>query len=139
MYAPSYRLVSFESIPHHYKRAVLEKLLDALALANFAYLLCHPHTPRLYEAGIRYQQEDEGKDEWQDIADTLQRRTGDCEDLAAWRMSELQRYEEDPAARWAITVDDLPYPSGKVITTYHIAIRRSDGRVEDPSRILGMT
>jgi hypothetical protein len=137
LYAPSFRLKCFESIPHEFKRRTLEGLLNALALADTAYLATQPHTPPLYQAGVRYVQEPEGRDEWQDVPDTIARRTGDCEDLASWRMAEL-RAGEDPWARWRISVDDLPYPSGRIVTTYHIALERSDGRTEDPSRLLGM-
>lgn len=138
MYAPSFRLVSFETIPHDYKRQVLEGLLNALALANDAYLLINPHTPKLYDAGVRYVQEPPGLDEWQDIPDTIARRTGDCEDLAAWRMAELRRSGEDPGAEWHITVADIPDQTGHIVTTYHIAIKRTGGGIEDPSRQLGM-
>ena len=147
MYAPHFRLVSFESIPHWRKGRVLGGLLSALAEANVAYLEQHPHTPKLYDSGVVYQEEPPGRDEWQDIPDTIARREGDCEDLGSWRMGELW-HGEDPDAAWYITVDDLPDRSGRMVTTYHIMILRSrptehtrqteDGPIEDPSRLLGM-
>ena len=91
MYAPSFRLVSFETIPHWRKGRILGCLLNALAESCFAYLEQHPHTPRLYQSGVRYEEEPPGRDEWQDIPDTIARRTGDCEDLAAWRIARTTR------------------------------------------------
>ncbi|MFI4971186.1 MAG: hypothetical protein ACHP7H_00785 [Hyphomicrobiales bacterium] len=149
MYSPHFRLVSFESIPHGMKLGVLEHLLEALLAANVAYLIehPHPHTPRLYASGVRYLQEPDGVDEWQDIPDTIKRRTGDCEDLAGWRMAELTM-GEDKGAKWHIDVDLLPDRSGQMVTTYHIQILRSfpdrwtrataHGLIEDPSKLLGM-
>ena len=138
MYSPRFCLVSFETISHDYKRGVLEKLLEALSLANAAYLLTFPHTPNLYESGVRYEQEPDGRDDWQDIPDTLQRRTGDCEDLACWRMAELRVRWGDRHSTWHVTVEDIPNRAGQLVTTYHIQIRRADGHIEDPSRKLGM-
>ena len=138
MYGPHFRLVSFETIPSGYKLGVLEHLLEALTAANVAYLLIHPHTPNLYESGVRYEQEPDGRDDWQDIPDTIARRNGDCEDLASWRMAELRVRWRDTKSTWHITVDDIPNHAGELVTTYHIQIRRPDGRIEDPSRQLGM-
>ncbi len=137
MYAPSFRLVSFDLIPPGYKFGVLNHLLEALTIANVAYLLTHPNTPLLYQSGVRYQAEPDGRDEWQDIPDTMQRRTGDCEDLGCWRLAELRVGGEIGAAPF-ITVSDLPDQSGRLVTTYHICVRRQNGTVEDPSRLLGM-
>ena len=138
MYKPSFRLKSFDSIPDGYKLGILEHLLEALTMADVAYLLAHPHTPNLYDAGVRYQEEPDDRDEWQDIPDTLERRTGDCEDLACWRVAELRVRFGEPKATRRITVDQLPNHRGQVVTTYHISVQHEDGTVEDPSRRLGM-
>ena len=137
MYAPSFRLVSFDSIPDGYKYTVLDHLLEALTIANVAYLLTHPGTPPLYASGVRYETEPDGRDEWQDIPDTLDRREGDCEDLACWRVAELRVSGEVGATR-AISVSDMPDRSGKMVTTFHICVLRQNGTIEDPSRRLGM-
>lgn len=138
MYAPSFRLKCFESISEKKKFGVMHMLLEALVMANVAYLLDHPETPRLYQAGVRYVPEPDGRDEWQDIADTIERRNGDCEDLACWRIAELRVRDGERSARSYITVAPLPDSQGRLVTTYHIQVRRADGRVEDPSRLLGM-
>jgi hypothetical protein len=137
MYAPCFRLVSFDVIPDGYKFTVLDHLLEALTMANVAYLLTHPQTPLLYASGVRYEQEPDGRDEWQDIPDTIARRTGDCEDLACWRVAELRASGEIGATR-AISVSDMPDHSGKMVTTFHICVLRQNGSIEDPSRRLGM-
>jgi hypothetical protein len=130
--------VSFEVFPLAEKIEVLEYLLNALAAANVHYLRHFPHTPALYASGVRYLQEPDGRDEWQDIPDTIERRSGDCEDLAAWRMAEIRVREGDRLSRWHITVDELRDTRGHPVTTYHIQIRRPNGQIEDPSRRLGM-
>ena len=138
MYGPRFRLVSFETIPHGYKLGVLEHLLEALTAANVAYLLIHPHTPNLYESGVRYEQEPDGRDDWQDIPDTIARRMGDCEDLACWRVAELRVRGGLKRAMHGVTVSEIPGPDGKLVTTFHIQVVHENGATEDPSRILGM-
>lgn len=138
MYSPTFRLRSFETISPGYKLAIIKMMLEALTTANMAYLLSQPHTPDLYASGVRYLEEEPGVDEWQDIPDTLARRTGDCEDLACWRVAELRvRYGESGATH-GISVDDIPDKSGQIVTTYHITVVRQNGAPEDPSRRLGM-
>lgn len=138
MYAPHFRLKSFETIPEIAKLRVIEALLEALTASNCYYLVGNPQTPLLYESGVRYEEEPPGRDEWQDIPDTIVRRAGDCEDLAAWRMAELRVRFRDDVTRFRITVDDLPDQSGKLVTTYHITLLRPGKNIEDPSRRLGM-
>jgi hypothetical protein len=138
VYAPHFRLKCFESLTKAEKFQVLHGLLEALTLANCWYLRANPHTPKLYDAGVRYLEEAPGFDEWQDIPDTLARRSGDCEDLASWRVAEL-RMGGEPGATHEISVEDLlDKRTGEVVTTYHIFVKRADGSHEDPSRLLGM-
>jgi hypothetical protein len=138
VYSPRYCLVSFETLPNEDKRLVLEYLLEALTLADACYLRRNPGVPLLYESGVRYEQEPDGRDDWQDVPDTLARRVGDCEDLGCWRMAELRVRHRDGQTRWHITVDDIPNARGILVTTYHIQLMRPDGSIEDPSRRLGM-
>ena len=85
--------------------------------------------PRLYAAGIRYKREPRNREQWQTAALTLRLRTGDCEDLAAYRLAELHRLGETGAT---IAV--------KVVRPElrHILVRRASGVIEDPSKRLGM-
>jgi len=59
---------------------------------------------------------------------TYARGGGDCEDLAAWRAAEL-RIAGEPAR--VVVVRSAP-------GVLHAVVRRANGRIEDPSRRLGM-
>jgi hypothetical protein len=132
MYGPQFRLRSFDVLDVPAREAVLRLMMEALIGANVAYLRLHPETPRLYESGVRYEEEPGLQDDWNDIPETLSLGVGDCEDLAAWRIAEL-RVTGELAAMPRVSV----FTEGRRIT-YHIAVRRAAGPVEDPSRELGM-
>lgn len=139
MYSPVYRLRSFDVLEPPQKVQVLVQLLEGLILANRLYLRAEPRAPGVYEAGLRYQLEAPGTDEWQDIPETLRRRTGDCEDLVAYRVAWLRERHEDIGAVPLITFRMLTDPrTGDLVTLYHVQVMHSDGSVEDPSVRLGM-
>lgn len=119
-------------IPLHVTRAWLGIGLRALVAQNLVYLLEHPDTPLLYDSGIVYQREPPGQEDWQTIPAMLATMNGDCEDLAAWRVAELQA--EGEHAR--IITKSKRMPSGR--TLVHVLVRREDGSIEDPSIMLGM-
>lgn len=132
MYRPTYELACFSAVSEEEKILILKAMLEALVLANVFYLQRRPATPPLYGAGVPYVAEPPGRDNWQDIPRTLALREGDCEDLATWRIAELRVRENENA---------LPHVTAKKIgdfTLYHILVKRGDGSIEDPSRILGM-
>lgn len=133
MYAPQVKLRSFDVLELAARESVLRLLLEALIAANSAYLQTYTNAPWLYASGVTYAEEEDGEDDWTDIPETLQRGVGDCEDLAAWRIAELRVREDETAARPHVTVTT----SGPRVL-YHVAVRRADGRIEDPSRLLGM-
>lgn len=111
----------------------LRTLLFALMRADELYLRTHPDTPLLYQSGVRYQEEPPGQEDWQDIPTCLQLKIGDCEDLACWRAAELRvRYgiQAVPTFIWK------KRSNGGYL--YHILVKYPDGRIEDPSRTLGM-
>ena len=111
----------------------LSLLLHALFLIDVLYLRLHPDTPSIYAAGVRYEEEPPGREDWQDIPTTIRRKDGDCEDLATWRSAELvaQRgIEARPSFLWRL--------NGGSSYLYHIQTEYPDGRIEDPSRALGM-
>jgi hypothetical protein len=132
LYAPHFQLRAFDSLTDHAKLAALAHLLEALAAVNVSWLREHGEAPWLYQSGVRYEEEPPGRDEWQDIPETIRRREGDCEDLACWRLAELRVRSLEDARPFVKRAIDGPR------TIYHVAVRRSDGRIEDPSRILGM-
>ena len=118
----------------------MQVLLDGLTALQLAWLDRHPRTPPLYRSGVRYEREPEGREDWQDIPTTLRRRSGDCEDLATWRASELlargQPARAVGRARPMIVRADTGGP--ELGTLWHIVTRTQGGRIDDPSRRLGM-
>jgi hypothetical protein len=116
---------------------VLMLLLHALCIIDMRYLLANPNTPPLYQCGVRYQTEPEGREDWQDIPTNIHRREADCEDLACHRAAELRvkGIKAWPRFTWKRRQD------GSFL--YHIIVQIRDPRTntftyEDPSKILGM-
>lgn len=130
-YDPQFEFVGFRYVETEAKMGVICKMLDVLEEINAAILKTFPNTPRLYDAGICYVEEKLGQDKWQDIARTLQLKAGDCEDLAAYRVSELRHAGEN--ARHVVE-----HRKGPGLVLYHIKVIRGDGTIEDPSAVLGM-
>lgn len=88
-------------------------------------------TPRLYGSGIVYRREPAGEEWWESAADALgvvSSRSGDCEDLSAYRAAELRVFLDDPDAAVRIVRTKRG--------TFHAIVERGDGVIEDPSRIL---
>lgn len=103
----------------------------AEGLAGLNYRMMHTASvggggfPALYDSGVVYRRE-RGTERWQPATDLLRNMQGDCEDLAAYRAAEL-RMEGEPA-----TVAIVRTRRG----SFHAVVRRGDGSIEDPSRIL---
>ena len=90
-------------------------------------LMRHPRQPpRLYQSGVRYRHP--GKEQWYTIAELYDRREGDCKDLAAARAAELRFYEDEHAT-------PVVYLTRRA-RRYHAVVRRADGTIEDPSKIV---
>lgn len=85
--------------------------------------------PPLYRSGVRYRRE-RGTEDWLTPRQVAAVGAGDCEDLAAWRVGELRATGTDPDAR-VIVRQTGP-------RTLHALVARGDGRLEDPSAVLGM-
>jgi hypothetical protein len=113
--------------------AALKAMLVALTLIDVAELKANPQLPNLYESGVRYEEEPQGQEDWQDVLTCLRLKIADCEDLSAWRAAELQVRHGIMA--WP-TFNYRVRPGGGFL--YHIQVRLPDGRIEDPSRALGM-
>jgi hypothetical protein len=111
---------------------ILKHLLEVIVAANMEYLRCNPHTPSVYRAGVSYCREPRGTEYFQSIPSIMLTGCADCEDLSAWRVAEL-RFHGEPA-KFAIYKREKK--SGFLL--YHIQVRRADGRIEDPSKALGM-
>lgn len=104
-------------------------MMEALASHNILWLLNHPSTPYLYESSVIYRPE--VGETWKDIFYILADGFGDCEDLACWRIAELRHagINARPYIKWVVRDSK---------TRMHALVRWPDGRVEDPSRALGM-
>lgn len=121
---------------------VLTGALETLAAAAAAELVTNREIPLLYESGCRYQREARDRsgarlEEWRSPLAVCEAGAGDCEDLAAYRVAELRERLGEPSARFDVLSQE-PRP-GREHWLFHIRIRRQDGRLEDPSRLLGMT
>lgn len=113
--------------------ATLDVLLTALTRVDVLYLRAHPEIPLIYASGVRYEEEPPGQEDWQDIPTCVRMGTADCEDVAAWCAAEYQVRFGIPARAFykAFAKKDGSY-------LYHIMVMLPDGRVEDPSRAMGM-
>jgi hypothetical protein len=109
--------------------ARLKIVLNALVCLNLLEMSAKKYPP-LYRSGVRYRREPQipGRyEQWLTIKDLVARGHGDCEDLASTRVAELRR----------LGVRAIPWLL-KNGPTWHVVVRYPDGRIEDPSRILGM-
>ncbi len=105
--------------------------------------------PPLYAAGVVYQEEAPGHEDWLDAPAVIRQRYADCEDLAAYRVAELRvagYTEVEPVIKWQWISREMMikqgYPADKLpgrgVWLVHCCVRWPDGRIEDPSKILGM-
>lgn len=119
--------------PPEFEERYLAIMLAALVDMNVLFLKERPSTPSLYQSGVRYKREPKTLDHWISIPFVLRRRFGDCEDLASWRAAELRVHGEDASA---IPKHVKTWPDGSKL--FHILVKRGNGRLEDPSKRLGM-
>lgn len=125
-------------------------LIDAFVEISVDWLSDYANNvPRFYAAGLRYIPERYPKrgervlpsswvgEIWQDYAVTLKRHGGDCEDLVIGRLADLQFFDDIPVTP---NVSGVYHRDnrGQWKHTVHIRVRYPSGRLEDPSRILGM-
>jgi hypothetical protein len=112
----------------------IEALAEGLVRLNCFYMEHADErgieTPSLYACGIVYRREPHGEEWWESAADALgvaTHRSGDCEDLAAYRAAELRTFLDEPTA----CVRIVRTKRG----SFHAIVQRGDGSIEDPSRI----
>lgn len=110
----------------------LEGLAEGLVLVNIALMDYAEgrgvELPELYESGIVYRREPKGEEWWENAADVIGMvadRSGDCEDLAAYRCAELRHFDNVDCRVRII----------KTRRAFHAVVEHEDGRIEDPSRI----
>ena len=111
----------------------IDALVMALAEHNAEYFRRY-WIPPLYFSGVRYRAQ-EDVDVFMDAAAVYRDKVSDCKNLVAWRVAEIVTFERQSAG--ALTfwqkVDDERFPY-----FFHVVVIRGDGRIEDPSRVLGM-
>lgn len=117
----------------------MQIMLDGLTRIHLDHFQRYPKTPSLYASGVRYEREPPGQEDWQDIFTTLRRRSGDCEDLATWRAADLLRRGIRARAFGRPRPMLIQSPTGAEMgTLWHILVRWPNGKIEDPSKLLGM-
>jgi len=116
---------------------VLRACLHALYLIDVDQWKRHPEWPGILDGYVKYLREPPGVEEWQDVAETFRRGSGDCEDLACALAAEITvRY--GVKAHPDFTLREIPQPNGDITRMFHIFVRLPGGKRIDPSRLLGM-
>jgi hypothetical protein len=119
-------------------RRSLEAIMACAVTLNAICLETHDETqiPYLYDSGIRYRREPRGRpvyegreERWDTIPQVMEQGWGDCDDLAMWRVAELN-VREGIAAR--AIFEEVGMGS------WHVLVEHPDGTLEDPSEHLGM-
>lgn len=139
MYSAIIESEAFDQLALGDRHDLVMALANALVNINAAYLDKVPNTPLLYESGVTYhnqpgEQHPGQLDRWRDIPRLIQAGYGACEDLAAWRVAELNAGGET-GARIGVITQQSPV-DGSVM--YHVVVIRANGQPEDPSALLGM-
>jgi hypothetical protein len=109
----------------------LRELVYALACINAAIMKsgAMPALPPLYQSGVVYGPEPNrgsGVEDFSDPWTCYHRKCGDCDDLVIWRIAEL-----------LFSGERVPRPQvRRAGVRMHVLVRRANGQLEDPSRIL---
>jgi len=116
----------------HVDAPVLDAALEATTRLDES-LLARKEVPTFEKGlhhGIRWRPEPAGAEHFDHAATVLQRKWGDCDDLAPWHAASLRHTGEDAGAR-AVAKRSGP-------NRWHAVVQRSDGKIDDPSRRAGM-
>lgn len=113
--------------------SILCALLKALVSINVA-IMRETSVPHPYRAGLHYQREPICRycEEWRDCLEVLHKKGGDCEDLVGYYVAwyRVRGVPVVPFIKKPRVTDD--------VLMYHIQAQLPDGRIVDPSRVLGM-
>ena len=108
----------------------IQALVDVVHGLNVSWLKAHPDAPRIYSGAVRYAVEPPHvRETFATAPAALVQGWGDCDDLAPWRSAEL--VARDGVAARPLVREVRP-------GLWHVVVRHPDGRLEDPSRLLGM-
>ncbi len=116
----------------HVDAPVLDAALEATTRLNESMLKKDevPTFDRGLKYGIKWKPEPPGAEHFDHAATVVQRKWGDCDDLAPWHAASLRHTGEDPGAT-AIATRSGP-------NRWHAVVKRSDGSIDDPSKRAGM-
>jgi hypothetical protein len=127
-YAFCWRLSWYADMHPEDIAATMWHLVMALVRVNVAYLRAHPRTPSILNSGIYYRRDTEAVElQWYDIPAIIEVGYADCKALAAWAIAEA-------LVRGMHAEPDI-IVSGRA--QVHVRAR-INGRIVDPSRVLGM-
>lgn len=108
----------------------IQALCDVVHRLNVSFLRANPNFPPLYRSGVRYGREPIAeREQFCTAPATLVQGWGDCDDLAPWRSAEL-------VVRRGL--DARPLVTQVRPGLWHVVVELGGGRIEDPSRVLGM-
>lgn len=116
-----------EAEPPGYVAYLLAHQITGLA-RGCKFLMKRWQLPTLYESGVRFRlppQHGTGFENFCTPLETYQRGWGDCDNLVIWRVAELWDQGESARCRCEWLGD-----------AYHVLVRRGNGTLEDPSKIL---
>lgn len=121
-YRPSLMIDSMSDASVEASADIVVSLIEAMIAVN-RQLMQRWIIPSLYSADVTY--DDSGTESWKDALAVLRTGKGSCQDLVAWRVSELRETGED--ARVHVVFYQL-----KETDLFHIVVMRPSGQ-EDPS------
>jgi len=133
------RMGLLEEFNEEETQEVLERLLETWVQINEIWWRAHPEAPPLYTWGVNYEREAKGTPETWVCAPMIRRQKYhiDCDDWAPARAGELRARLDEPA-RVILPMRKVRGADGKIKRLYHVQVERADGRIEDPSKVLGM-
>lgn len=115
----------------HVKAPVLDAALEATTRLDQSLIRSGELEPFDMRApGVRWRPEPPGEENFDHGLMVQGRGHGDCDDLAPWHAASLRVTGRDPGARAVVR------KSGP--SRWHAVVRRSDGRIDDPSLAAGM-
>jgi hypothetical protein len=116
----------------HVDAPVLDAALEATTRLNESMLKRDevPTFERGLKSGIKWRPEPPGAEHFDHARTVVERKWGDCDDLAPWQAASLRHTGEDPGAK------AIAHRSGP--NRWHAVVRRSDGSIDDPSKRAGM-
>ncbi len=114
-------------------------VLHALCCIDYEYLQSF-RVPPIYRSGVRYDNPRAGKKEWFDVGKCMEEKLGDCKDLACWLVAEhwMKGIRSRPYIRYRTKHYVDASGRRKRFSLYHVLVQLPNGKLEDPSRVLGM-